>query len=136
MNEYVYAIDEVNCIECGQCRRYCPIPGAIIIDERYQHTVVADVCTGCGICEAYCPVPNTLLKMPRLPSQHIAPQPADYLAALRRVVWRRQWRYHTHPVMHPITTEARGEVRQFLAAYRAGNTSLRVVGVAGNRPIG
>src|SRR5690242_12190171 len=105
MNEYLYTIDEAKCIECGQCRRYCPIPGAIIIDARYQHVVVADLCTACGICEAFCPVPETLVKVTRLPSPAQVIQSAEYMAALRRVVWRRQWRYHTHPVMQPITAE-------------------------------
>jgi NAD-dependent dihydropyrimidine dehydrogenase PreA subunit len=130
----VFTINEANCIECGQCRRYCPIPGAIIIDDAYQHTVVADVCTGCGICEAFCPVPDTLYKVAKSLSLPLRPQPAEYLVALRRVVWRRQWRFHTHPIMQPLTLEARKAVREFLAAYRAGKKTLRVIGVAREEP--
>src|SRR6266849_3757726 len=126
MNQYAFAINEMTCIECGQCRRYCPIPGAIVINDEYQHTIVADVCTGCGICEAFCPVPDTLYKVGRSSSSAVEAQAPTYLTALRRVVWRRRWRYHTHPIMQPLTLEARSTVREFLAAYRAGKTSLRV----------
>ena len=134
MNEHVFAINETNCIECGQCRRYCPIPGAIVISDAYQHTVVADICTGCGICEAFCPVPDTLYKVAKTPSLSLEAQAAEYLVALRRVVWRRQWRYHTHPIMQPLTVEARNTIREFLAAYRAGKKTLRVTGIAGEKP--
>src|SRR5262249_52787045 len=115
---------------CGQCRRYCPIPGAVIIDSNYQHTVAADLCTGCGICEAFCPVPGTLFKVARAPAPALEAQASAYLTALRRVVWRHQWRYHSHPVMHPLTDEARNRVREFLKSYRAGKESLRVLRAA------
>jgi Pyruvate/2-oxoacid:ferredoxin oxidoreductase delta subunit len=128
---YTYAIDEANCIECGQCRRYCPVAGAIIINEQYQHTVVTDICTGCGICEAFCPVPNTLYKVEK-PIPESVPCPDDYLEALRRVVWRGRWRYHEHPVMHPLTYEARGKLRVYNRIRRASKKPLHVVGTREN----
>jgi MinD superfamily P-loop ATPase len=113
MPDYVYTINEDSCVECGQCRRYCPLPNAIIIDENYQHTVVADVCSGCGVCEAFCPVPNTLVKTPRAQAQS-----AERIKALRQTIWRTQWQYHEHPVMGPLTQEARQELRTFIRAER------------------
>ena len=114
MKNAVFAINENTCIECGQCRRYCPIAGAIIIDEHYQHTVVADICTGCGVCEAFCPVPNTLYRVDDGPQQA-----AERLAVLRETVWRGQWGYHRHPVMGPLTMFARHKLSESNRAIRA-----------------
>jgi MinD superfamily P-loop ATPase len=120
MPDYVYTINEDACVECGQCRRYCPIPNAIIIDENYQHTVVADVCTGCGVCEAFCPVPNTLVKTPLAQAQS-----AERIKALRETIWRTHWQYHEHPVMGPLTQEARQQLSAFIrAARQARQTSV------------
>jgi MinD superfamily P-loop ATPase len=104
--EYVYAINEDSCIECGTCRRYCPVPNAIIIDEDYQHTIQPDVCTGCGLCEPFCPVPETIFKI-----SQAAAQSAARLKSTRRVVWRKKWHYQDHPVMGPITLTAMDELR-------------------------
>lgn len=98
-----YAINESLCVECGQCRRFCPVKGAIIIDERYQHVVLADSCTGCGICEAFCPVPGALFQM-----METSPKP---LKILRRVIWRRKWGFHNHPLMGAITLRARAALQ-------------------------
>jgi MinD superfamily P-loop ATPase len=118
MPDYVYAIQEETCIECGQCRRFCPIPNAIIIDKaQYQHIVMADVCTGCGLCEAFCPVPETLVKIPLKQAQA-----DERLKALRRTVWRGQWSYHDHPVMGPLTSQAREAFRAINRANRANST--------------
>ena len=137
MPDFVYAINEDSCIECGQCRRYCPIAGAIIIDDRYQHRVVADICTGCGLCEAFCPVPNTLHKVARKADEKVVAstvptqqaQAVDYLMVLRRVVWRGRWRYHDHPVMRPITSDARSRLREFHRSHRQGRRTVKVLGV-------
>jgi Na+-translocating ferredoxin:NAD+ oxidoreductase RNF subunit RnfB len=101
-----YAIDEKLCVECGQCRRFCPIKDAIIINADYQHTVVADLCSGCGLCEAFCPVPGALFQ-PAVPTQ------ADRkpLKILRRVVWRHKWGFHNHPLMGEVTLRARQVLR-------------------------
>src|SRR5579859_4488169 len=139
MSEFVFAINEESCIECGQCRRYCPIAGAIIIDERYQHHVLADVCTGCGLCEAFCPVPHTLYRIARKLSEEFPVEVAhhderkvlDYLIVLRRVVWRGRWRYHDHPIMRPITAEARTRLRDIRRSSRQRRGPLKVVGVLG-----
>ena len=137
MVEYVFAIDDKSCIECGQCRRYCPIAGAIIINADYQHTVVADLCTGCGICEAFCPIPNVLYRVPKDPSADgIAPEPPsrEFLRTLRRVVWRSKWRYHDNPVMKPITAQAREQLKTLLRAYRQGNRHVSIVKPASVSP--
>lgn len=143
MTEIVFAINEDSCIECGQCRRYCPIAGAIIIDERYQHLVVADICTGCGLCEAFCPVPNTLHRVARKIDESIVSAPksapksqaGDYLTVLRRVVWRGRWRYHDHPVMRPITADAHNRLREFHRSRRQGRRTARVLGVVSDSAV-
>jgi MinD superfamily P-loop ATPase len=101
-----YQINAENCIECGQCRRYCPIKGAIIINQEYQHTIVADLCSGCGLCEAFCPLPNAIVLTNDKPTYH-----SKRLKALRRVVWRGKWGYHQHPLMSPVTAKARQTLR-------------------------
>lgn len=129
MADFVYAIDEKTCIECGQCRRYCPIPGAITINSEYQHTVVADLCTGCGICEAFCPIPNVLRRVAKNPAatdKALEPASGEFLAALRRVVWRSTWRYHDNPVMKPLTAQAREQLKVSLRAYRLGKAKLTI----------
>jgi Pyruvate/2-oxoacid:ferredoxin oxidoreductase delta subunit len=136
MADFVYAIDEKTCIECGQCRRYCPIPGAIIINSDYQHTVVADLCTGCGICAAFCPIPNVLFRVAKQQSDAVLePLSGEFLAALRRVVWRSRWQYHEHPVMKPVTGQAREELKSFLYAYRQGIRKIAAVRQASELPL-
>lgn len=49
-----FTIDEVACIDCGACRRYCPVD--CIPYEGLQHQIVQEPCTGCTICYAVCPV--------------------------------------------------------------------------------
>lgn len=48
-----FAIDESQCVECGACRRYCPV--GCIAYEQLQHTVRLTDCIGCVICYAVCP---------------------------------------------------------------------------------
>jgi ferredoxin len=49
-----YHIDEEACINCGSCRRFCPVDAIPYI--YLQHQVNMEVCTGCTICYAVCPV--------------------------------------------------------------------------------
>ncbi len=117
MPDLVYAIDELTCIECGSCRRYCPVPGAIIISAAYQHTILADICTGCGICEAFCPVPNTIFPVLNQQPYYLElaqTQAVERLRARRRIVWRDKWRFAEHPVMGEITLAARRRLRDTL----------------------
>lgn len=53
-----FAIDEHTCIECGACRRYCPVD--CIRYENMQHQVELDACVGCTICFAVCPADAVL----------------------------------------------------------------------------
>ena len=48
-----FAIDEIRCIDCGACRRYCPVD--CIPYRNMQHQVDLDRCIGCTICYAICP---------------------------------------------------------------------------------
>lgn len=48
-----FAIDEAVCVDCGACRRYCPVD--CIPYENMQHQVNLDECIGCTICYAVCP---------------------------------------------------------------------------------
>lgn len=119
-------IDSNHCVECGQCRRFCPLPGAIVINDDYQHEIVSP-CTDCGLCVAFCPVPEAI-KM-RSAHQSINLQPRR-LKLLRRVVWRSTWYYHAHPLMGELTLKARLALRrQAHRARLAQRTSLLAVAV-------
>ena len=48
-----FTIDEEACIDCGACRRYCPVD--CIPYEGLRHQIVQEPCTGCTICYAVCP---------------------------------------------------------------------------------
>ncbi len=49
-----YHIDEDACINCGSCRRFCPVDTITYVNLRHQ--VNMEGCTGCTICYAVCPV--------------------------------------------------------------------------------
>lgn len=49
-----YHIDEELCINCGSCRRFCPVDA--IPYRQLQHQVEMASCIGCTICYALCPV--------------------------------------------------------------------------------
>lgn len=48
-----FAIDEAKCVDCGACRRYCPVD--CIPYLRMQHQIDVPRCIGCVICYAVCP---------------------------------------------------------------------------------
>jgi ferredoxin-type protein NapG len=51
--------------QCSTCLTACPIPGALVADEKGRPKVTA-ACTGCGICEYYCPtVPAAITIRPK-----------------------------------------------------------------------
>ncbi len=129
MAEFVFIINENTCIECGQCRRYCPIPGAIVISAEYQHTVVADLCIGCGICEVFCPVPDTLSRVERPAAFAAQPMslkapPLEIQRSLRHVVWLKRWRYQRHPIMAPAAKQARDRLHGYLKQLRARHAPI------------
>lgn len=50
---------------CNTCISCCPVPGALVADDKGRPRVTAD-CTGCGICEYYCPTtPAAIQVRPR-----------------------------------------------------------------------
>jgi Pyruvate/2-oxoacid:ferredoxin oxidoreductase delta subunit len=103
-----FTIDSNNCVECGQCRRFCPLKGAIIINDDYQHEIVSDACSGCGLCVAFCPVPGAIKLTGITDPVILHPQ---RLKLLRRVVWRSKWLFHDHRLMGPLTLKARIKLR-------------------------
>ncbi|HCK98520.1 MAG TPA: NADH-quinone oxidoreductase subunit F, partial [Candidatus Marinimicrobia bacterium] len=52
-------IDKSKCIECGLCRKNCPVNA---ISEDF--VVNTDLCTKCNSCIEVCPV-NTISRVPR-----------------------------------------------------------------------
>lgn len=111
-----FHIDESLCVECGQCRRFCPIVEAIYIDERYQHVINNDLCTGCGLCEAFCPIPKAIFSI-KSSSTTIEPYHREYLRNLRRVVWRGKWLFHDHPLLGIVTYQARQSLHAHKRRY-------------------
>jgi Pyruvate/2-oxoacid:ferredoxin oxidoreductase delta subunit len=112
----LFTIDANACVECGQCRLHCPLPGAIIINQDYQHVIVNDNCSGCGLCEVFCPVPGAVKRLEAVTQD--AGEKAERSRLLRRVVWRAKWHYHHHPLMGPLTLEARNKLRRWKQAER------------------
>ncbi len=54
-----FEIDREACIECGACRRYCPVD--CIPYVGLEHRIEQDPCTGCTICFAVCPADAVLV---------------------------------------------------------------------------
>ena len=54
-----FAIEREACIDCGACRRYCPVD--CIPYSGLEHDIVLDLCTGCTICYAVCPADAVLV---------------------------------------------------------------------------
>ena len=54
-----YHIDEATCINCGSCRRFCPVDTITYINLHHQ--VDMSGCIGCTVCYAVCPVDAVIL---------------------------------------------------------------------------
>jgi len=52
--QFQYHIDEPACINCGSCRRFCPVDTIPYVN--LQHQIDMEGCIGCTICYAVCPV--------------------------------------------------------------------------------
>lgn len=50
-------------LDCNECQRYCPQPGAIVIADDGKVSVNAEHCVGCGLCEKSCPMNPTAIKV-------------------------------------------------------------------------
>lgn len=47
---------------CTRCFEHCPMPGAIVLDEKGRPQITA-ACTGCGLCEFYCPTETASIRV-------------------------------------------------------------------------
>lgn len=43
---------------CTVCEDVCPVPGALVLDERGRPHVDDQLCNGCGLCQIECPAPS------------------------------------------------------------------------------
>ena len=50
---YVSEVDEMACVGCGTCKRYCQFNAITIVDQSAK--VDHDGCMGCGVCTSFCP---------------------------------------------------------------------------------
>jgi len=48
----LFTIAEEACINCGSCRRFCPVDA---IPYYMRHQIDARACVGCVVCYAVCP---------------------------------------------------------------------------------
>jgi MinD superfamily P-loop ATPase len=73
----LYSIDEHICINCGSCRRFCPVD--CIPYTSLRHRIDQERCIGCTICYAVCPVDAVVIDVPRHSRVDLSP------AAVQRV---------------------------------------------------
>lgn len=50
-----FRIAEERCVNCGACRRFCPIDVVSYAPAELQHRIRVEECIGCTICYAVCP---------------------------------------------------------------------------------
>ncbi len=81
-----YHIDEVACINCGSCRRFCPVDAIPYIN--LQHQIDMEGCIGCTICYAVCPVDAVEVKEKAAPSPKVIFDP-DEMERVRKRNWAR-----------------------------------------------
>ncbi len=48
------APEEAREAPCERCVDWCPVPGALALDQRALPVVDGALCTGCGLCAAHC----------------------------------------------------------------------------------
>jgi ferredoxin len=81
-----YYIDEEACINCGSCRRFCPVD--TIPYFNLQHQVDMEGCIGCTICYAVCPVDAVLVTETNPPHAKVILDPDD-MERVRKRNWAR-----------------------------------------------
>ena len=81
-----YHIDEALCINCGSCRRFCPVD--TILYDNLQHQVDMTGCISCTICYAVCPVDAVEVAETGNPTQHIRLNATD-MERVRVRAWKK-----------------------------------------------
>jgi ferredoxin len=81
---FIYHIDESICINCGSCRRFCPVD--TIHYTSLQHQIEMSGCIGCTICFAVCPVDAITVTEEALLGHPVDLDPAD-MERVRRRAW-------------------------------------------------
>jgi ferredoxin len=84
--QYKYYIDEPTCINCGSCRRFCPVDAIPYVN--LQHQIDMDNCIGCTICYAVCPVDAVEVTRLKPPHDAVTLNPND-MERVRRRNWAR-----------------------------------------------
>ncbi len=79
-----YHIDEDICINCGSCRRFCPVDTIPYVN--LQHQVDMAGCTGCTVCYAVCPVDAVEVTVGGRQGPEIRLDAVD-MERVRRKVW-------------------------------------------------
>lgn len=87
-----YHINEASCINCGSCRRFCPVD--TIVYTNLQHQVDMTGCIGCTICYAVCPVDAVEVSEITDPAQKVALND-DTMERVRVRSWARGPFYQT-----------------------------------------
>jgi ferredoxin len=84
--QFSYYIDEEACINCGSCRRFCPVD--TIPYFNLQHQVDMEGCIGCTICYAVCPVDAVMVTETNPPHAKVIFDPDD-MERVRKRNWAR-----------------------------------------------
>ena len=77
VSNYYAAIDQEECLACGECEERCPMDAVVEKDDVFA--VERDNCIGCGVCTISCSVEAiTLIRKPQ--SEHEEKPPEDMQA--------------------------------------------------------
>lgn len=87
-----YHIDETVCINCGSCRRFCPVDTIPYLN--LQHQVDMAGCTGCTVCYAVCPVDAVEVTEDGLHGRTVVLDPTD-MDRVRERTWAKG-PFHQH----------------------------------------